>query len=90
MIKNEFINKMSPQMRSILFIIILIIIGFIIGQIIGYIGGSYLIENIEGRGEYYPFPSNFELTTEQISQIISAYTILTSILCALNWYESIL
>ena len=82
MIKNEFINKMSPQMRSILFIIILIIIGFIIGQIIGYISGSYLIENIES-GEYYPPPPNpdFKLTTEQISQIISGYTIITSILC---------
>jgi hypothetical protein len=81
MSKNEFINKMSPQMRSILFIIILIIIGFIIGQIIGYIGGSYLIENIEGTGDYYTGPLHFELTTEQISQIISAYTIFTSILC---------
>ena len=83
MSKTEFINKMSPQMRSILFIIILIIIGFIIGQIIGYISGSYLIEHIERGGEYYPFPPNpnFELTTEQISQIISGYTIITSILC---------
>lgn len=79
MIKIEFIEKMSPKMKSFLFIILLIIIGFIIGQIIGSISSSYLIEQIEGRG-YHPNP-NFELTTNQINQIKRGYTIITTILC---------
>jgi hypothetical protein len=79
MIKIEFINKISPRMRSILFIIILIIIGFIIGQIIGTISSSYLIEQIENRGNIYP--PRFDLTAEQINQITRGYTVITTILC---------
>jgi len=79
MIKIKFIEKMSPKIRSVLFIIILIIIGFIIGQIIGTISGEYLINHIE-RQELN-VPPNFKLTTEQINQIIRGYTIITTILC---------
>jgi hypothetical protein len=78
MIKIEFIDKMNPKIRSILFIIILIIIGFIIGQIIGTISGSYLIEQIEGRE--FNYPPRFELSSEQIRQIRRGYTIITTIL----------
>ena len=79
MVTIEFIDKMSPKMRSILFIIILIIIGLIIGQLIGALSSSYIIEQIEGRG-FRPNP-NFELTPDQINQIKQGYTIITTILC---------
>lgn len=78
MIKIEFIDKISPRMRTILFIIILIIIGFIIGQIIGSIGSSNLIEQLEMKGNEYP--GKFELTAEQINQITRGYTVITMIL----------
>ena len=79
MIKIKFIEKMSPKMRSVLFIVILIIIGFIIGQIIGSLSSSYLIEKIEGR-DIQNNP-HFRLTDAQINQIVNGYTIITTILC---------
>jgi hypothetical protein len=78
MIKLEFMEKISPKMRSILFIIILIIIGFIIGQIIGTLSGSYLIEHIEGRPQFPPH--NPMLTEEQKYQIQIGVNIISTIL----------
>ena len=79
MVKIEFIEKMSPKMRSILFIITLIIIGIVIGQIIGSLSSTYLIEQIEGRG--FQYNPNFRLTDAQINQITRGYTIIATILC---------
>ena len=79
MIKIEFIDKISPRMRSVLFIFILIIIGFIVGQIIGTISGSNLIEQLEMMENQYP--GKFELTANQINQIIGGYLVITTILC---------
>ena len=77
--KIEFIENMSPKLKSILFIIVLIVIGFIIGQIIGFLSGSYLIEEIEAQATP-PGAPEFELTIDQQNQIITGYTIYATIL----------
>jgi hypothetical protein len=79
MIKLEFIEKISPRMKSILFIITLIFIGFIIGQLIGTLNGSYLIENIEGEKPQFPHHTP-TLTEEQKNQILRGVNIISTIL----------
>ncbi len=74
---NDIIIRISPKMRSIIFIVSLIIIGIIIGQIIGLISGSYLIEQIESRGPQFP---PHILTDDQINQIKGGVTIISTIL----------
>jgi hypothetical protein len=79
MIKIEFIDKINPKMKSILFIIFLIIIGLIIGQIIGSLSSPYLIEQIEDGRPHFP-PNTPILTEEQKNQIQRGVTIISTIL----------
>jgi sodium--glutamate symport carrier gltS len=77
--KIEFIDKINPKMRSILFIIFLILIGLIIGQIIGTLSSSYLIEQIEEGRPHFP-PDASILSEEQKNQIQRGVNIISTIL----------
>jgi cytochrome bd-type quinol oxidase subunit 2 len=76
--KNHLINNLNPRVKSLILIISLLILGIIIGIIISTLSSPYVLEQIESRPSKIP---EFELTEEIKSQIVSSYTIITTILC---------
>ena len=76
--KNHLKNNLSPRAKSLILILSLLLLGLIIGIIISTLSGPYVLEQIESRPSKIP---EFELTEEIRSQIVSIYTIITTILC---------
>jgi len=71
-------NNLSPRVKSLILILSLLLLGLIIGIIISTLSSSYVLEQIESRPLKEP---GFDLTEEIKSQIVSSYTIITTILC---------
>jgi cytochrome bd-type quinol oxidase subunit 2 len=75
--KNDLINNLSPRVKSLILILSLLILGLIIGIIISTLSSPYVLDLIESRPLKDP---GFELTEEIKSQIVSSYSIITTIL----------
>ena len=77
--KFNFIYKLNPKSRSIIFIILLMIIGIIVGQVIALVSNQYILDRIEKPKHFHP--PDFELTVEEEEHIINGYSIFVTILC---------
>ena len=77
MSKNHLKN-LSPRVKSLTLILSLLILGLIIGIIISTVSSPYLLEQIENKSLEKP---DFELTEVEKSQIVSSYTVMSTILC---------